>query len=971
MEPTLCFILCETPVIYLQGTICRCSSVGLTDHNRLTDDHCTIPCIKPGNHRIKTINTCGGRKKYSAYAEENYYIQYADLLNFRIQLKSCELWNTSDYYDTVQVKINESSFQTKLTTLERCAFVCLKHNARTKSIAFNGDNNQCLCIISQRLNLDSDDTHHLTILSNNSCDRYCDNIFINSKIQQKFICGSLKDSRIWTIYNLNAICPIGSIYIKEFEKCILKYKGISNSCPSPSMNYIYNGNPTWNIFLKSIRKLNITKSILSIDFTDNITINSLWLCSTNNNTINSNIVNKNYNTSYILDNGCLRIHSTSSNSHILSTRLCMTNRLNNSLFNDNRSYSIDVSVLDENVSIQEVMDTCIIESTLEKNSSTFTMMSIDTNYTVVNLDDKNKTIIKHKNPLIDTLEDEIAQYMLPWEVRLGFFLLDTNVYKIESELSLSSNTDLNRSSINEFQIIISIKNNNSTMNDKLCLVVTRATTNEQQRISISIANQSNNCSQLRHVLCRKRSIIIDQRNQQICFRKPLTLDVPVIISNYLTHELCMSTCMDLVAHYEQRYALLNSNTCLCMNNTITTTNKLTFFNCDRKCYGNYFYRCGHTNDSTIYSVYLMRPVCPLGFQMTDKQQRCAHVTYLVKDSFSSAQSYCKSRGGVLAKINDILEIQDLLPNGLLNNNNYYFDRFPFDYSIINKKEYFWIDRTTNIINNNTTSQGFLRNCIERSKSIDRNCIVLRREKIFVDNVLQLQRCLSESDQCSSASATPVCVDKNLESHLNTMPSMIVDDLSTVKVNMFLDNSCGNDTDYHLIDIFCYKVLLHKMTWHEGKAECERDNATLFLPTINGMYRSVTKFIPHQHNNISSTSIIHTDFSYVNETSYIKWRKSIDESIKTHKPDYEYYHTLCKESYHDNIFNLIELLSNLTMKDIDELEVLTTKCTHIKLGSNFSVGSECNEKSCNQSATVICQKLPIITARTVLAKRLVC
>ncbi|CAF3982260.1 unnamed protein product [Rotaria sordida] len=440
-----------------------------------------------------------------------------------------------------------------------------------------------------------------------------------------------------------------------------------------------------------------------------------------------------------------------------------------------------------------------------------------------------------------------------------------------------------------------------------------------------------------------------------------------------SHDIHPRHCLLLCKKYEQRYALLNSNTCLCMNNTITTTtttNKLTFFNCDRKCYGNYFYRCGHTNDSTIYSVYLMRPVCPFGFQMTDKQQRCAHVTYLVKDSFSSAQSYCKSRGGVLAKINDILEIQDLLPNVLLNNNYYYSDRFPFDYSIINKKKYFWIDRTTNIINNNTTSQGFLRNCIERSKSIDQNCIVLRREKIFVDNVLQLQRCLSESDQCSLASAMPVCVDKNLESHLNTMPSMIDDDLSTVKVNIFLDYLCGNDTDYHLIDNYCYKVLLHKTTWHEGKAECERDNAILFLPTINGMYHLVTELIPHQHN-ISSTSIIHTDFSYVNETSYIKWRKSIDENIKTHKPDYEYYHTLCKESYRDSIFNLIELLSNLTMKDIDELEVLTTKCTHIKLGSDFSVASECNEKSCNQSATVICQKLPIITTRPVLAKRLVC
>ncbi|CAF3982275.1 unnamed protein product [Rotaria sordida] len=451
MEPTLCFILCETPVIYLQGTICRCSSVGLTDHNRLTDDHCTIPCIKPGNHRIKTINTCGGRKKYSAYAEENYYIQYADLLNFRIQLKSCELWNTSDYYDTVQVKINESSFQTKLTTLERCAFVCLKHNARTKSIAFNGDNNQCLCIISQRLNLDSDDTHHLTILSNNSCDRYCDNIFINSKIQQKFICGSLKDSRIWTIYNLNAICPIGSIYIKEFEKCILKYKGISNSCPSPSMNYIYNGNPTWNIFLKSIRKLNITKSILSIDFTDNITINSLWLCSTNNNTINSNIVNKNYNTSYILDNGCLRIHSTSSNSHILSTRLCMTNPLTNEssspyiiaychTYPQKTQENIDVcphplfdintncyQILDTSKPIQEARSryTSLLETMnwlLEKEKKLFNMINFDYD------DSSVKKMLQTINNSFDTVGLEIVQYASKWQVRLGYFLLDTSKY---------------------------------------------------------------------------------------------------------------------------------------------------------------------------------------------------------------------------------------------------------------------------------------------------------------------------------------------------------------------------------------------------------------------------------------------------------------------------------------------------------------------------------------------------------------
>ncbi|CAF4228211.1 unnamed protein product, partial [Rotaria sordida] len=166
MEPTLCFILCETPVIYLQGTICRCSSVGLTDHNRVSDNLCKTSCEISNNDQVVTTNTCGGKETYSVYAEENYYIQQADLFNFQIQLKSCELWNTSDYYDTVQVKINESSFQTQLTKLERCANTCLNQNVTTESIAFNGDNNQCLCIISQRLNLDSDDTHHLTILSN-------------------------------------------------------------------------------------------------------------------------------------------------------------------------------------------------------------------------------------------------------------------------------------------------------------------------------------------------------------------------------------------------------------------------------------------------------------------------------------------------------------------------------------------------------------------------------------------------------------------------------------------------------------------------------------------------------------------------------------------------------------------------------------------------------------------------------------
>ncbi|CAF4712024.1 unnamed protein product [Rotaria sp. Silwood1] len=134
MEPNLCFILCETPIVYLQDNICRCSVVGLTDHDRVSDKLCQTSCKTSDNEPFLIMNTCEGRETYSVYAEEKYYIQYAHLSNFRIQFKSCQLWNTSVYDDTLQVKINELYVETQLTKLERCAATCLNQNATTKSI---------------------------------------------------------------------------------------------------------------------------------------------------------------------------------------------------------------------------------------------------------------------------------------------------------------------------------------------------------------------------------------------------------------------------------------------------------------------------------------------------------------------------------------------------------------------------------------------------------------------------------------------------------------------------------------------------------------------------------------------------------------------------------------------------------------------------------------------------------------------
>jgi hypothetical protein len=113
MEPKLCFLLCQTPIIYIKKEICRCSGGGLMTHNR---------------------EKCENQETYSAYAEDKFYTEHAHLFNYQIQFTSCELWNTSGFYDTLQVKIDKSSVKSPLNQLEQCAATCLDRNATTKSI---------------------------------------------------------------------------------------------------------------------------------------------------------------------------------------------------------------------------------------------------------------------------------------------------------------------------------------------------------------------------------------------------------------------------------------------------------------------------------------------------------------------------------------------------------------------------------------------------------------------------------------------------------------------------------------------------------------------------------------------------------------------------------------------------------------------------------------------------------------------
>jgi len=137
MEPTLCFRLCDTPMIYLQKTICRCSGGGLMNYNRQLDSYCSVPCTKPANRQVKTMNTCGGEKTYSVYVEKDFYVRHGHLFNYQIYFSSCELWTSSDVYETYSIKLNEIISRSSLNKMELCAAGCLDYNMTTKSIGKN------------------------------------------------------------------------------------------------------------------------------------------------------------------------------------------------------------------------------------------------------------------------------------------------------------------------------------------------------------------------------------------------------------------------------------------------------------------------------------------------------------------------------------------------------------------------------------------------------------------------------------------------------------------------------------------------------------------------------------------------------------------------------------------------------------------------------------------------------------------
>lgn len=357
-----------------------------------------------------------------------------------------------------------------------------------------------------------------------------------------------------------------------------------------------------------------------------------------------------------------------------------------------------------------------------------------------------------------------------------------------------------------------------------------------------------------------------------------------------------------------------------------------------------------------------------GFEISADKKRCVYdASFRNETSFVEAESFCKSKSGVLAKLNDILEIQDILSSFTLDST---YMSFTSDSSSsrFNRTKYYWINRTSDIMNVNQTSTRSIPRCAQNSKSKDRNCIALQYEYYRIEGESQFEKCFTESDQCASKGAIPVCVDKHLESSSMNKPGYTNHDSSTVYVETKIDYSCGDDTNYHLIDGYCLKVDLHETTWHNAKDECQRENATLVSHTGN-MRPNLVKALLSRRYNYKTVSYVHVDLFYDGRNSTDKQNGKNDNNFLSSLGDRLSPDDLCKQGSFllpaTGVFSRYTLSARFSQEGNQNY-----RCGFVNIKDGIIKSFGCDAKSCNRSAAVICQKLPIVKKQSVVATGLV-
>lgn len=284
-----------------------------------------------------------------------------------------------------------------------------------------------------------------------------------------------------------------------------------------------------------------------------------------------------------------------------------------------------------------------------------------------------------------------------------------------------------------------------------------------------------------------------------------------------------------------------------------------------------------------------------------------------------------------------------------------------------RKRYFWIERPSNATNNGTTIDRTIERCTQRFTATDSNCVLLRYEKSFVDGSAIYERCLTESDQCSSEGAKPVCVDKIIDPTAGVTPLSKDESENNLKVNTPSDYICDNDTEYQLMDDYCYKVDFHETTWDQAKAKCESENATLFVPEKRVTVQLIKQLLL-RHPVYPWTRIVHLGLAYDKQRGGVIQYDTKNGNLLKNVSDSDSLYYTCERSFLRRYITLTTS-SRLAMIGKNDIGGKQIGCGYVDY-EDSDPSISCNEIPCEKIGTVICQKPPIPTTAPVIVKRLV-
>ncbi|CAF2928216.1 unnamed protein product [Rotaria sp. Silwood2] len=441
---------------------------------------------------------------------------------------------------------------------------------------------------------------------------------------------------------------------------------------------------------------------------------------------------------------------------------------------------------------------------------------------------------------------------------------------------------------------------------------------------------------------------------------------------YNKHEFHPRYCLAFCTKYEQKYALINDNECLCTNEPMkdeyNDVDILPGQHCSQQCAGNYFYSCGNKNNLAIYSMYLLLPKCRHGFEVAENDQQCVFSHFSSKtNSLQLAKNYCETIGGILAKINDIVEIQDILPNPILHTRLTQKLLIFYKFRFVNDTRYYWIDRTTDVADSATVSERLLKQCSKIPEISDKNCIAIQNVLNSDQNIVSHERCITESNECSTISAMPVCVDKHIEIKSTLVPPISDENPSEVSVNITSEHLCDDkDNEYHFIDNYCYKISHHEVSWNDAQTECRRDKAMVFIPEKSITLQYIKSLLLRRRIYISS-GFAHVGVYYDNSNHTVVQYDISSEDDTLAVLDTNAIYDLCEKTFQER-YTALMMSSSLTTSEKTRLKTQQSGCAYIDLMSNVMPIIRCDEIPCNRTAIVICQKLPTIKTSIIQAKR---